>query len=354
MWWLWIVGPVAVGLLYILTGRLPDRRRSLELERWKGMWLPTSPAAGYRDGKSSKKAKGKKGKKGAPPPPPGPPEVSALPGDFVRVLDEAGGGTAVAYFELVPRLGYFAVMEADARCASDYQAVVAKLGKSAPTFTVRPLPIVEGSRVANTGVQFKKDPEFMELFLVEGADAVAIGKWLRRPIRSALMSNPNLWLFVRGRAMGVALYGIASAEEIDELLASADAIFAEVGAEGGPSLLGEDDEARAAADEDEGEGEGEDEDEDEEGDEEGEDDEGDEEGDEGDEEGDEGDEEEEAPKPKVTAKPSPAKAPSAERPAAKSSPVKTAAAMTAADTAAVKQSKPAGASPSKGSPARKP
>lgn len=351
MWWLWIVGPIAVGLLYILTGRLPDRRRSLELSRWKDMWLP-SPAAGYRDGKPGKKAKGKKGKKSAPPPPPGPPEVSALPGELARALDEAGGGTAVAYFELVPRLGYFAVMEADATNASDYQAVVAKLGKSAPAFTVRPLPIVEGARVANTGVQFKKDSEFMDLFLVEGADAPAIGKWLRRPIRSALISSPNLWLFVRGRAMVVALYGSASAEEIDELIACADTIFAEVGAEGGPSLLGEDEQARAAEDEDEDDEDDEDDesedDEDDDGDEEGEEDEDD------DGEGD-GDDEEEAPKPKVTAKPAQAKAPAAEKPAAKSSPVKTAAAMTAAEPAVVKQSKPAGSSssPSKGSPARK-
>ena len=34
---------------------------------------------------------------------------------------------------------------------------------------LRPLPIVEGERVPNTGLQFKKDPDFMAFFLVESA-----------------------------------------------------------------------------------------------------------------------------------------------------------------------------------------
>ena len=122
-------------------------------------------------------------------------------GDLTRRVEEVGGGAVLAYYELFPKLAYLAEMAADATSGSDHHTVVAKLAKPGPTFTVRPLPIVEGARVENTGVKFPKDPEFMQLFVVEGEDAKAIGKWLKRSMREALCEYPDVWLHVRGRAM---------------------------------------------------------------------------------------------------------------------------------------------------------
>jgi hypothetical protein len=230
MQWLWYVGPIAVAVIFVLTGMWPERRRSYEVQRWKASFGPEPEPP-------------KKEKRGAKvEPTSGVKEVNSMPGELMRMVDEAGGGAALAYYEIYAKLAYLAVMAADATNASDHQTLVAKLAKPGPTFTVRPLPIVEGSRIANTGVQFKKDPEFMELFLVEGADAKAIGKWLTRSMRDALREYPDLWLRVRGRVMAVTLYGQADAEQIDDLMVIADEIFAEVGAEGAPSLLGADDE----------------------------------------------------------------------------------------------------------------
>lgn len=228
MVWLWYAAPIAVGLLFLLTGLWPDRRRSIEVQRWRLGFRSAAPppAGGYR-----KKAK---------PEDIGPREVSSMPGDLARMVEEAGGGAVLAYYELFPKLAYLAEMAADATTASDSHTVVAKLAKPAPAFTVRPLPIVEGVRVENTGIKFPKDPDFMALFMVEGEDAKAIGKWLKRSMREALCEQPDLWLHVRGRAMAVTLFGPADAEQIDDLIATADEIFAEVGAEGAPSLIADD------------------------------------------------------------------------------------------------------------------
>jgi hypothetical protein len=173
-------------------------------------------------------------------------------------------------FELVPKLAYLAVMSANAQTGSDHQTVSAKLDDAAPSFTVRPLPIVEGERAPNTGIEFKKDPEFMALFLVESAGlapaappppakgakeaappappasdaelAKKIRAWLSRPVREALRDLPEAWLRVQGKTMALTVYGAVDAEKINELVTVADAIFAEYGADGGPSLFGDADE----------------------------------------------------------------------------------------------------------------
>jgi hypothetical protein len=263
MVWLWYAAPIAVGLIYILTGLWPDRRRSYEVQRWRvGFRSAAVPPQGYR-----KKAK---------PEDIGPREVSSMPGDLARMVEEAGGGAVLAYYELFPKLAYLAEMAADASTASDHHTVVAKLAKPAPTFTVRPLPIVEGARVENTGIKFPKDPDFMALFMVEGEDARAIGKWLKRSMREALCEYPDLWLHVRGRAMALSLFGPADAEQLDDLIAVADEIFAEVGADGAPALIAQDEDEDEDLEDEDDEGEDEDEDEGDEGDEDDEDDEGDE------------------------------------------------------------------------------
>jgi hypothetical protein len=287
MWWLWIVGPMAMALLYLATD-WRDKRRETEVEQWRLGMGPRAPAkqkAGYRDGKQTKQ------------PPAGAKKVTALPGPLARILLAAGGGERVGYFELVPKLAYLAVMGGNATSGSDHQTVIARLDEAAPTFMVRPLPIIEGQHEANTGVQFKKDPEFMEAFIVErslepgaavpaGQDVAsalrvagalsktarvaskvaaaatpdapvdeaeerAIRKWLSPPLREALMDFPDAWLRVEGKTMALTLYGPADADKLGELVTAADVVFAEYGAEGGPSLFGdeeeEEEEAAAAA-----------------------------------------------------------------------------------------------------------
>src|SRR5262245_58833034 len=119
MTWLWFVGPLVAALVYVLTGRRDERRESA-LSRWR-------KAAGT------------------------PRRVTSLPGPLARVLEATGGGTSFGYYELASKLAYLAVMGADVMQGSDHATVVAKLDEPGPTFTVRPLPIVEGERVPNTG-----------------------------------------------------------------------------------------------------------------------------------------------------------------------------------------------------------
>jgi hypothetical protein len=258
MWWMWFASPLAAGLLYVLTGQR-DKRRDGELERWqKQMGRPAKREvrredAAYRSGKevTTTVAKAR----------PGPRRVTSMPGPLTRILDATGGGTRIDAFELVPKLAYLVAMAADAIQGSDHTTVVARLDEAAPTFTVRPLPVVEGERIANTGVAFKKDPEFMELFLVDRdlesnplapADEAldkAIRKWLSPPLREALIDLPESWLRVDGKAkvMALTLYGPADAARLQELVAAADIVFAEYGADGGPSLLGDDEQEEAEA-----------------------------------------------------------------------------------------------------------
>jgi hypothetical protein len=249
MWWLWIVGPMAMAILYLATD-WRDKRRENEVEQWRAGMGPrtaaTRKAAGYRDGKQ------------VTPPAGGAKKVTSLPGPLARILLAAGGGERFGYFELVPKLAYLAVMGGDATSGSDHQTVIARLDEQVPTFMVRPLPIIEGQREANTGVQFKKDPDFMEQFTVDRtlepgflsagteAEDKAIRKWLSPPLREALMDLPDVWLRVEGKTMALTLYGPPSADKLNDLVAAADIVFAEYGAEGGPSLFGDEDDEAAA------------------------------------------------------------------------------------------------------------
>ncbi|APR84809.1 Hypothetical protein A7982_10158 [Minicystis rosea] len=229
MSWIWIIGPVVVALLFVLTDRR-DKRRDAEIERWRTrMGSPKS--------------------------------VNSLGGPYMRMLLAAGAGQRVGYYELVPKIAYLALLGGDAVAGSDQHTVVAKLDESAPTFTVRPLPILDGQLEANVGVQFKKDTEFMETFSVdrylEGSESVPqpandaldkqIRQWLSPPVRQALLELPDAWLRVDGKMLALTLYGPADADKLNDLVTAADTIFAEYGAEGGPSLFGDDEEEDAAA-----------------------------------------------------------------------------------------------------------
>jgi hypothetical protein len=257
MWWMWIVGPFLIALIWLATG-FRDRRREREVEVWRRSMGPRhveKESSGYRTTK----------KIVTTPTGPGAKIVGALPGPLQRVIDAAGGGHAVGHYELVPKIAFLSAMSANLLTGSDLQAVTGKLEDSAPTFVVRPLPIIEGERIANTGIEFKKDPDFTGLFQVdagveppkatppgakvtlpspdatEAATAKKIRSWLSRPVRAALRDLPDAWLYVQGKAMALVLYGPADASKLNELVTIADVIFAEYGEDGGPSLFDEDD-----------------------------------------------------------------------------------------------------------------
>jgi hypothetical protein len=252
MLWLWYVAPFATLVVWFLTG-LPGRheaRRARELARWRALMAPTTlvrKREGYRATRETQETQPEKL---------GPRRVNALPGPLLRLLPEIGGGVPLGHYELVEKLAYVSIMGPNAVSGSEYQAVLAKLAKPAPRFMAYPLPIIDGARIPNSGIQFKKDPDFMALFMVEGQDAKkpdakAIGQWLSRSVRDALCDLPDAWLYVQDRTMALVLYGPVDADRLHELVATADAIFAEHGAEGGPALLFEDEEeSRKRSDDD--------------------------------------------------------------------------------------------------------
>lgn len=275
--WLWYVGPVAVLILWFLTGLRGrhEARRDRELARFRALMTPTreEQLGTYRKTRKSRRASAEAA---------GPRLVRSLPGSLQSMLEETGGGVPVARYELVPKRAYVAVMGPSFKNGSEYQAVLLKLASAAPPIAICPLPIIDGARAPNNGVQFKKDPEFMELFLVEGPDAKAIGKWLPRSLRDALREFPDAWLYVQDRAAALVAYGPVDADRMEALVAAANAIFALHGGEGAPSLLPDEPERASAGDEEEDEEDDEDEeDADEEEDEEDDEDEGDDEEDDG-------------------------------------------------------------------------
>jgi hypothetical protein len=245
MMWMWIVGPCLVAFVYVLAAK-ENTRRLREIEIWrKAMADVAQPARS--SGKAGKDAKSRKK---------GPKRLPSLPGQLARALDALGGGELMGHYELVPKIAYLSILGSNYAVASDYQSVVAKLEAKAPAFQLRPVPMIDGVPAPNLGVQFTKDTEFGETFVVEpvlegafsearNAELVAsqgklYKKWLSRPIRDALLDMPNVFLRVSGQTMTLTLYGAVDAPDIDRLVRTADVIFAEHGADGGPSLLGED------------------------------------------------------------------------------------------------------------------
>jgi hypothetical protein len=114
------------------------------------------------------------------------------------------------------------------------------LEEPAHSFVARPLPILDGVRVPNTGLTFKDDPQFSKSYLVEvdpGRDPRAVRAFLSPVVRAELLSLPAVWLHVNGSVMALTIFGRFDAETADHLVDIADVLFAEYGAEGGPSLL---------------------------------------------------------------------------------------------------------------------
>jgi hypothetical protein len=241
--WFWAGAPWVGGLIYVLSG-LKDKRRERLIERWRRAMADRPKEAAEEQQRKQAEAAAKLGphrkpKKKKTKYEVGPPKkLASIPAALTSALARAGSGSSLGHYELVPNVAYLSVFAANESESSDYQSVVMKLEDKAPTFSVRPLPIVEGRRVDNTGVKFAKDPTFMGLFLVEGAHPKPIGKWLNRPIREALCDTPDVWLRVQDQTLTLTLYGKASAEQLMTLVATADVLCAEYGADGGPSLFG--------------------------------------------------------------------------------------------------------------------
>jgi uncharacterized RDD family membrane protein YckC len=256
MRWLWYVGPILIAVVYLWTALWPtprERWRVAELRRWVEDFLgplPKARLAGasadepggpYRAGTKSARAKPTRAYEER--------TVGRLPQAFEALVEQAGAGTVASNVVLLPKLAYLAVRSANHAVGSHQQTVVAKLSKAAPTLVVRPLPVVEGKPQDNRGIVLPDDPQFMEQFVVEGTDHKLVGKWLSAAVREALLDLPGAWLRVEGRSMALTLYGDADADRLDELVATADALFAERGAGGAPSLFGDEasGEARASA-----------------------------------------------------------------------------------------------------------
>lgn len=237
MWWLWIVGPFAAGLIFVLTGKV-DQRALLEIEAWREE-LAARRSKLQKHSKSSYRDSKKKKTKDTRPKP-----VGSLSRDFSELIEEIGEGRVVGQFELAPKVAYARFVESSGEGSSDHQTIVVRLAEPGPTFTAKPLPLYDDkTRVPNTGIEFRKDPEFFSTYLVEAEAMLAkqVGLWLSRDLRALLREHGEAWLYVRGRTMAVTLYGSIRADKMTKLVELAEVFVAEHGAEDGPSLFGETD-----------------------------------------------------------------------------------------------------------------
>jgi uncharacterized RDD family membrane protein YckC len=213
MRWLWFVAPLvalATYVLLILGSTTEDRRRKAALLRWLDELL--GPLLG-KDGKPLNR------------------RVKSLPADLLPMVEEQGGGARVADVVLVPQEAYLAVRAADGEALSSQHTVVCRLAKPAPRLVVRPLPIVEGRPLENRGLVL--DDAFAEAFIVEGGEkttAKVAKRWLGEELRAALLELPEVWLRAEGTLLAVTLYGSLDADQIDALVAAADALYARHGA----------------------------------------------------------------------------------------------------------------------------
>jgi hypothetical protein len=163
-----------------------------------------------------------------------------LPTWCSRGLEGVGGGKVFTSYLLKKDLAYVAFVEADLTDVSDYVTVVLKLAERLPTFLARPLPIDDGVRVPNKGLVFREDREFTAEYLVEvapGTPPTDVRAFLVQEVRDELLGLPDVWMRVEGTTMTLTRFGRFDAKRTDELVEMADAIFAEYGASGGPSLL---------------------------------------------------------------------------------------------------------------------
>jgi hypothetical protein len=236
MWWLWIIGPIAAGLVFVLTGKV-DERALKEIDAWREQ-LGSRRLTLQKKAKAASTGKKKKIKDARPKP------VGSLLRDFAYVVEEIGEGRVVGQYELAAKVAYARFITSDVEGGSDHQTVLVRLAEPGPTFTAKPLPLLdEREHLPNTGIEFRKDPKFFSTYLVD-ADATlakAIGKWLSLDLRQLIREHGDVWLCVRGRALALTVYGPIREEKIAALVELAEVFVAEHGAEDGPSLFGDTD-----------------------------------------------------------------------------------------------------------------
>ena len=224
MRWLWFIGPLMVLATYlsvVLGGTTEDSRR----KRYVSRWIDDVLGPLFDDGKKKLSRR-----------------VRSLPNTLLHLVEEAGGGARVADVVLVPQHAYLAVRAADGGTLSAHHTVLGRLKKKGPALVVRPLPIVDGRALENQGIAI--DADFDEAFITEGENPKSAKKWLDQEVRAALLGLPEGWLRVKDDTFALTLYGALDTDRIDELVATADALFAHLGASDA-SLLGDGERARA-------------------------------------------------------------------------------------------------------------
>lgn len=242
---LWVSAPAAALLLWFVSST-DDRPLAEQMEAWRkrsGKRKARVVFEGYRSPavirettdrrdlarkQLGPEADGGKAKK-----------VVSPPWELSSMVEVAGGGRQVGVYQLLPKLAYVIAVEADVVSSSDFVAVVAKLEAKHAEVTVRPR--IPDDKPTARSVQLK-DARFAAAFMVDAADAKAARELLSEGVREVMLELKVGWLFLRGDAMALVRYGRTEASDVHALVDVADAIFAEIGAEGGPSLLGEDEE----------------------------------------------------------------------------------------------------------------
>lgn len=248
---LWVSTPAAALLVWSIS-RSDDRKLAEEMERWRKKsgkrkarvvvedydnpavvrsaeraTLTTKPKAMSAFRGAMSQAKGAEAK-----------DVIAAPWELNAMLELAGGGKQAGVYQLLPKLAYVVAVEADGLASSDFVAVVAKLEAKYVQVLARPRTAED---VPKGPPIISKDAAFRHGFWVECAEPKAARELLSEGLRETLRDLGDAWLFVRGDAMALVRYGRVTAERVHALVAGADEIFAEIGADGGPSLVGEDD-----------------------------------------------------------------------------------------------------------------
>lgn len=240
---LWFSAPAAALLLWFVTST-DDRPLAEQMEAWRkrsGKRKARVVFEGYRSPAVIREPTDRRDlarKKLGPEPDGGKAKkVVNPPWELSAMVELAGGGRQVGVYQLLPKLAYVVAVEADALSSSDFVAVTAKLESKHAEVTVRPR--TPDDRPTPRSVQLK-DARFAAAFMVEAADPKAARELLSEGVREVMLELKVGWLFVRGDAMALVRYGRIHASDVHALVDVADAIFAEIGAEGGPSLLGED------------------------------------------------------------------------------------------------------------------
>jgi hypothetical protein len=228
---LWVSAPLAAYIVWLATSPKPGKSDDA-IQAFRRFKVydeePDDPSAGYRDvpHKPSNTVLLKTVILKT---------VVAAPYDLGFLLDRLGIGVPRVVFELHPRIAFAVVVEANELSISDHFTLLLRLDQAATTLSVRPVVTTEAP--PSDLVPFKKDEEFNQRFHVIGKDAKAVRGFLSGAIRDALLDVPGVSVEVQGKAMSLSIFGPFDADAARQLVEVADTLFAEYGAEDGPSLV---------------------------------------------------------------------------------------------------------------------